>query len=103
MGQLSFVDHAYIHRLETGEKESPSTDTFERILRVLKPDVRESEMAKWLADHPKADPDVVAFAFNDATVSLEVFTAAAATFHRGTKRPDPATLIDRVKRAFGDA
>lgn len=103
IGQLCSVDHAYIHRLETGEKESPSTETLERILRVLKPVTRELEMAKWLAEHPKADPELVIYSLNDDSVSIEVFTAAAGAVHRSTKRPDPATLIGRVKKAFGES
>lgn len=100
LGQLCSIDHAYVHRLETGEKESPSSELLTRLLRVLKPTEREAEIAKWLADHPKADPDLVAFTLKDPTVNADVFMAAAGVRHRGTTRPDPATLIARVKRAF---
>ena len=35
-------------------------------------------------------------------VKLDVFAAAAGVRHRGNARPDPATLIARVRRAFED-
>ena len=100
MSQLSSVDHAYVHRLETGEKGSPSDELIAKLLRVLKPTDREANMIKWLASHPDADPDLVSFVLDDESIDLEVFTAAAGVRHRGTARPDPATLIARIRRAF---
>lgn len=102
VGQLCSIDHAYVHRLETGEKESPSEELFVRLLRVLKPDERESNMAKWLATHPTADPNAVEFALNNPNIPLDVFEAAASMSHRGSARPDMATLFARVQRAFED-
>jgi transcriptional regulator with XRE-family HTH domain len=49
VSQLSTVDHAYVHRLETGEKTSPSQELVGKLLKVLKPDQRDaatSEMAR---------------------------------------------------------
>jgi transcriptional regulator with XRE-family HTH domain len=100
VGQLCSTDHAYVHRLETGEKEAPSSEVLSKLLRVLKADERQSGMAKWLADHVEADPALVEYTLQDDGVSLEIFTAAAGVRHRGTSRPDPATLIARVKKAF---
>ena len=42
IGQLSSVDHAYVHRLESGEKTNPSLDLVEKLLRVLKPGERDA-------------------------------------------------------------
>ena len=56
MSQLSTVDHAYVHRLETGEKTRPSAELVGKLLKVLKPTEREASIVKWLADHPEADP-----------------------------------------------
>jgi transcriptional regulator with XRE-family HTH domain len=102
LGQLAEIDHAYIHRLETGQKESPSEDLFTRLLRYLKPTDRESEMAKWLVDHPDVDPDLVQYVLATPAVEADIFIAATAMRHRGSARPDPATLIARVQRAFDD-
>lgn len=98
--QLSGVDHAYIHRLETGEKTAPTPELIAKLLKVLKPDEREADMVKWLVDHPDADPALVEYVLADATIGMDVFTAAAGVRHRGTTRPDPATLIGRIRRAF---
>lgn len=100
VGQLCSTDHAYVHRLETGEKEAPSSEVLTKLLRVLRADERKTEMAKWLAEHPEADPALVDYSLQDDSVSLEIFTAAAGVRHRGSARPDPATLIARVKKAF---
>lgn len=102
MSQLSLVDHAYVHRLETGEKTSPSHELVGKLLKVLKPSERDADLVKWLVDHPDADSALVEFVLADPGIALEVFTAAAGVRHRGNARPDPATLIARIKRAFED-
>lgn len=102
VGQLSSVDHAYIHRLETGEKENPSQDLVAKLLRVLKPGDRDSAILMWLVDHTDADSSLVEYVLKDPSISIDIFSAAAGVRHRGNARPHPATLIDRIKRAFDD-
>ena len=100
--KLSGVDHAYIHRLEKGEKFSPTDETIDKILRVLRASPREADIVRWLVAHPEADPNLVGFALNDQSVTIEVFSAAASVMHRGSGRPDPATLFDRVRQIFAE-
>jgi len=100
--QLSSVDHAYVHRLETGEKTNPSLNLIEKLIKVLKPSERDAVLVTWLVDHADTDPSLVEFVLQDPSVSIDVFTAAAGVRHRGNARPDPATLIARIKRAFED-
>lgn len=102
IGQLSSVDHAYVHRLESGEKTNPSPDLVEKLLRVLKPGERDAALVMWLVDHAEADPRLVEFVLQDPTISIDIFSAAAGVKHRGNTRPDPATLIARIQRAFED-
>lgn len=102
MSQLSSVDHAYVHRLETGEKTSPSEELVGKLIKVLKPTEREAGIVKWLVEHPDTDTDLVSFVLDDENVDLEIFTMAAGVRHRGNARPDPATLIARVRRALED-
>jgi HTH-type transcriptional regulator, competence development regulator len=45
---------------------------------------------------------LVEFAFKDPQIAIHEFTAAAGIRHRGTSRPDPATLIARIRRAFAE-
>ena len=100
LSQLAGVDHAYVHRLETGEKTSPSSDVVGKLLRVLKPTDREAEIVRFLADHPDSDDELVMYVLADASIGAEIFAAAAGVRYRGSARPDPATLIERVRRAF---
>ena len=102
IGQLSSVDHAYVHRLESGEKTNPSVDLVEKLLKVLKPGGRDAALVMWLVDHAEADPRLVEFVLNDPSISIDIFSAAAGVRHRGNTRPDPATLIARIQRAFED-
>jgi len=100
MSQLSSVDHAYVHRLETGEKTSPSHELVGKLLKIFKPTERDTEIVKWLVDHPDADPSLVEYVLADSNIDAEIFTAAAGVRHHGTTRPNPATLIGRIRRAF---
>lgn len=102
LGQLSDVDHAYIHRLEKGNKKSPSLETLTKLLRVLKTNDREAELVRWLVGHPESDPAVVEYALKDDSIDIEMFTAAASIVHRGTTRPDPAVLFERIRRIFSE-
>lgn len=102
IGQLSSVDHAYVHRLESGEKANPSPDLVEKLLRVLKPGERDAALVMWLVDHADADPRLVEFVLQDPSISIDIFSTAAGVRHRGNARPDPATLIARIQRVFED-
>ncbi|MFY9329313.1 MAG: helix-turn-helix transcriptional regulator [Georgfuchsia sp.] len=102
VSQLSSVDHAYVHRLETGEKTNPSQELVAKLLKVLKPGDRDAALVMWLVDHADADPSLVEFVLKDPLIGIDVFSAAAGVRHRGNTRPDPATLIARIKRAFED-
>ena len=102
IGQLSSVDHAYVLRLESGEKTNPSSDLIEKLLRVLKPGERDAALVMWLVDHAEADPRLVEFVLNDPSISIDIFSAAAGVRHRGNARPDPATLFAQIQRAFED-
>ena len=102
IGQLSSVDHAYVYRLETGEKTNPSPEMIEKLLNVLKPSERDAALVTWLVDHADADPSLVQFVLQDPSIGIDVFTMAAGVRHRGNTRPDPATLIARIKRALED-
>ena len=102
LGQLSGVDHAYIYRLETGDKEAPSGDVLNKLIRALKPAKREAEMLRYVATHADIDPAFVFYVLKDTSVTIEVFTAAAGAVYRGNVRPDYPKLIDRVRRILSE-
>lgn len=99
-GLLAGVDHAYIHRLETGQKESPSTEVLERLIRVLKPSARDAEMLTYLLDHPSGDAALVRYVLENPSIPIETFEVAYGVRHRGATRPEPKVLIERAQRVI---
>jgi len=100
ISKLSDVDHAYIHRLEVGEKTNPSPELVAKLLKALKPSDRDGVIVKWLVEHPDTSPELVDYTLANPEIDIEVFTIAAGARHRGITRPDPSLLIERVRRAF---
>ena len=98
VAQLADVDHAYVHRLETGVKESPSKDVLLKLIRTLKASEREARMLHYLAAHTETDTELVTETLNDPTITYEVFASAASAVFRGNARPDYTKLIERVRR-----
>jgi transcriptional regulator with XRE-family HTH domain len=96
--QLAGIDHTYIYRLETGDKESPSEEVLSKLIRALKAGKREADMVRYLAEHPETDAGLVAHVLGDQAVSFDIFLSAAASVFRGTARPDYAQLIQRVRK-----
>ncbi len=99
-GQLADVDHAYIHRLETGQKESPSSEVLERLIRILKPSARDAEILVYLSDHPSGDAALVRYVLESPSVPIETFEVAYGVRHRGATRPEPKALIERAQRVI---
>ncbi len=99
LAQLADIDHAYIYRLETGEKESPSDDVVSRLIKILKPGRREAEMLRFLAGNAAVDPRLTEYVAQDPTVTFDEFqVAAAGVSYRGSARPEPKTLIERARQ-----
>jgi transcriptional regulator with XRE-family HTH domain len=98
LGQLGEIDHAYIYRLENGEKESPSEEALTKLIRALKAPKREAEMLRYLASHPQVDPGLVEHTLADPTIMIDEFSAAAGMAFRGAGRPEYSRLIERIRR-----
>ena len=102
LGLLANVDHAYIYRLETGAKESPSEEVLSKLIRGLKAGKREALMLRFLAEHPTTDAALVKLALMDKTVTYDIFAVAAGAAFRGSARPDYAKLISLVRRILDE-
>jgi transcriptional regulator with XRE-family HTH domain len=102
LGQLAEVDHAYIHRLETGAKESPSEEVLGKLTRALKAEKRETQILRYVADHPDADAGLVMHVLEDENVTYDEFAGAASMAFRGSGRPDYKKMIERVRRFLGE-
>lgn len=98
LGQLAGIDHAYIFRLEIGEKGSPSEEALAKLLRALKAPKRETDMLRYLAAHPEVDSGLVFYVITDPTITFDEFTAVAGMAFRGTGRPEYPKLIERVRK-----
>jgi transcriptional regulator with XRE-family HTH domain len=98
---LSGLDHAYIHRLETGEKEAPSDEALARLFRALRPTSRQERVLRFLVGREVAvdlvDPSII----DDPGIALEDFESAAQMSFRGKKPTTPTewrTAIERIGR-----
>jgi transcriptional regulator with XRE-family HTH domain len=100
--QLAKVDHAYIYRLETGDKESPSEEALSKLVKALKAGKRETGMLRYLAEHGETDVALVDHVLGDPAVTLDEFTAVAGMNFRGQGRPDFARQIAMVRRVMGE-
>ena len=95
VGQLANVDHAYIYRLETGEKESPSDEVINQLVRVLKPSGRDAEMLRFLSTHPEADTKLTEYVARDPEIGFHIYASAAGMRFRGGRRPEPKEPLER--------
>jgi transcriptional regulator with XRE-family HTH domain len=102
LSTLAEIDHAYEYRLESGEKTNPSVDAVEKLLRGLKPNDRDARVLKWLAEYPDTDSKYVAHVLDDQSVTIVEFTSGAAMVHRGKVRPEPAKVIERVRKILAE-
>ena len=99
--QLAELDHAYIHRLETGEKESPSEEALAKLIRALKPPKRESEILQFVAANATVRPDLIVFVRDDPSVTYAEFSALSGIAFRGPARPDYKTMLARIRKILG--
>jgi len=101
LGRLAEVDHAYIHRLETGDKEAPSDDVLAKLIKVLKPGKRDAEMAQHLANYATIPSSIVAEVVKDPTITFEEFIGLATMAHRGNRATFDVNL-QRVRRFLAE-
>ena len=97
LAQLADIDHAYIYRLETGDKEAPSEEVLAKLIRALKAAKREADMLRYLAKQEDVDPGLVDHVLKDTTVSFAEFKSVAGAAFRGNVRPDYGKRIERVR------
>lgn len=97
LGRIAELDHAYIYRLETGDKDDPSSEALGKLSRALKAGKRESDMLQFVSQNPKTPVQLVELTFQDPTISFNVFAAVAGLAYRG-KKPDFPELIARVRK-----
>lgn len=82
LGQLADIDHAYVHRLETGEKADPSDDIVNGLIRGLRPGERKARILRLLVGQ-SVDEDLLDEVLEDTEVAIEDFESAAKMRSRG--------------------
>jgi len=97
LAQRSEVDHAYIHRLETGAKEAPSDEVVTKLSAALSATKREAEVFRFLANHPNIDVNMLNFVSDNPDVTFAEFHTLTTVVNRGA-RPDYATSLARIRR-----
>jgi transcriptional regulator with XRE-family HTH domain len=97
LAQRSEVDHAYIHRLETGAKEAPSDEVVNKLSTALSATKREADVFRFLASHPNVDVGMLNFVRDNPDVTFEEFHMLTTVVNRGA-RPDYATSLARIRR-----
>jgi transcriptional regulator with XRE-family HTH domain len=101
LGQRSEVDHAYIHRLETGVKEAPSDDVLDKLARALLASKRDRDVLRHLARQTNVDPSILEFVRQDQSISADELQMLSTVVNRGN-RADYATSLARIRRMMMD-
>lgn len=99
LATLAEVDHAYISKIERGDKEPPPDETFARLSRHLKAPPRELALLKFLHGNNTVDAALAVEALGDPEVTPDILAIAVSVVHRGAGRPTPAQWLERAKRA----
>lgn len=99
LGALAEVDHAYIAKIERGEKEPPPEETFTRLTRHLKATEHQLAVLYYLRTIKTIDPALALHALTNTEATPDILAIAATVVHRGAARPSPADLIERARRA----
>ena len=101
VAQRADVDHAYVYRLETGAKESPSAEVIDKLVAALTPSSRDVEILRFLASHPNVDTGLAHFARGDTTVTPQEFHMLTTVVNRGV-RADYATSLARIRKFMSE-
>jgi transcriptional regulator with XRE-family HTH domain len=93
LGQLADIDHAYIHRLETGDKVDPSDEIINGLIRGLRPGERKARILRFLLAQA-VDEDLLEEVLEEPNVAVDDFESAAQMRSRG--RPSGREAWRRV-------
>ena len=83
LGELSRIDHAYISRLEKKEKQSPSEEVVEKLVRGLGLDDRDAWLLGFGARfHKYLDPGMIRYIIENAEITQQECSWAMAVRYR---------------------
>src|ERR1700685_3593034 len=84
LSTLSGVDHAYIHRLEAGDKTAPSSEGWDRLSRGLKLTVHKRRVLELLASTGEMDAHLFELAL-EVPERYDLVKVAATMSFRGSR------------------
>lgn len=99
--KLSDVDHAYIYRLETGDKVAPSESVFDALCNSLKLSTRRRQLLNVLLGLDSVPDKLLEVILQDDKHSIDAFKIASSMSFRRTKRvtaDDWARYLDDVDK-----
>ena len=90
-GTLCGVDHAYVHRLERGEKVAPSEQVVDAFVRTLKLDSRRAQLLRMLVGKTVNHTLIDVFVEDEGELPLDLLEPADQMSFRGRR---PVTTDD---------
>lgn len=101
LSKLSNIDHAYIYRLETGQKDDPSPEGIRKLVSALKLSGRKLFVFRLLAEKKEAPLRFVEAALDESIEADDaVLTSAAGMKFRGKPpktKEDWGRIIEQVR------
>src|SRR5580693_4487374 len=95
LSTLSGVDHAYIHRLEAGDKTAPSPDVLDKLSRGLKLTVHKRRVLELLAATGDMDRQLFELAL-DVPERFDLVKVAATMSFRGARPESRADWAEKL-------
>lgn len=105
LATLSGVDHAYIHRLEAGDKTAPSSDVLEKLCRGLKLTTHKRKVLELLATAGSMDSQLFELAL-EVPDRFDLVRVAATMSFRGARpasKADWAEKLTQIEDLIGHA
>jgi transcriptional regulator with XRE-family HTH domain len=97
LSTLSGVDHAYIHRLEAGDKTAPSPDVLDKLARGLKLTTHRRRVLEVLTTMADMDPQLFELAL-EAPERFELVKVAATMSFRGARPNSKADWVEKLNQ-----
>ena len=105
LATLGGVDHAYIHRLESGDKTGPSPEVLEKLARGLKLATHKRRILELLTTTASMDDHLFELAL-EVPERYELVKVAATMSFRGTRpasKAEWAEKLDQIEELLGHA
>jgi transcriptional regulator with XRE-family HTH domain len=105
LSTLSGVDHAYIHRLEAGDKTAPSSDVLDKLSRGLKLTVQKRRVLELLALMGEMDEHLFELAL-ELPDRYDLVKVAATMSFRGSRpesKADWSEKLNQIEDLLGHA